>query len=318
MYADDATFLWKFILRFLAIILAIVAIALTAWAMISHIDGPSGDVESLDSDDFEYDYFPSDYASLPWQYITLGLSIIWNVANIGTLLARNRAIHPGAKVACDLLLWLGLQFTSAYAIVGATNYFFYTADDDSDDDGLGYGGGTYGNATQYNYTTNGTTATANGTTASVTSQCGSFTTCAESNQYASAIQHKGVVIAVAASMALVVLLFHFALFISACRYTNDRRQSVTRRQSRAITAEATEIACRMIADMTGPNGGFIPIDRAQQGGSYQPLQQSEAGEAMEMTQRQSRNQPGYDYQPVQQGGAEADGRGQRLSRGEGM
>lgn len=63
MYADDATFLWKFILRFLAIILAIVAIALTAWAMISHIDGPSSDLGSLDSDDFEYDYFPSDYAS---------------------------------------------------------------------------------------------------------------------------------------------------------------------------------------------------------------------------------------------------------------
>ena len=83
-------------------------------------------------------------------------------------------------------------------MVGATNYFFYTADDDSDDDGLGYGGGTYSNATQYNYTTNGTTAP-------VTSQCGGFTTCAESNQYASAIQHKGVVIAVAASMALVVL-----------------------------------------------------------------------------------------------------------------
>lgn len=62
----------------------------------------------------------------------------------------------------------------------------------------------------------------------------------------------------------------------------------------------------MIADMTGPNGGFIPTN-AQQGGRYQPLQQSEAGEAMEMRQRQSRNQPGYDYQPVQQGEAEEGG-----------
>ena len=57
----------------------------------------------------------------------------------------------------------------------------------------------------------------------------------------------------------------------------------------------------MIADMTGPNGGFIPLNQAQQGGSYQPLQQSEAGEAVEMRQRQSRTRSGYDYQPVQQG-----------------
>lgn len=96
-------------------------------------------------------------------------------------------------------------------------------------------------------------------------------------------------------------LFHFALFISACRYTNARRDTVTSKQARAITAEATEIARKMIADMTGPNGGFIPRNQAQQGGSYQPLQQSEVGEAIEMRQRQSRAQPGYDYQPVQQG-----------------
>ena len=72
----------------------------------------------------------------------------------------------------------------------------------------------------------------------------------------------------------------------------------------------------MIADMTGPNGGFIPITQTQQGGSYQQLQQSEAGEAMEMRQRQSRTQPGYDYQPVQQGEVD-EGEDQRLPRGQG-
>lgn len=71
----------------------------------------------------------------------------------------------------------------------------------------------------------------------------------------------------------------------------------------------------MIADMTGPNSGFIPINQAQQGGSYQPLQQSEAGEAMEMRQRHSRVQPEHDYQPVQQGEVE-DGQGEQLSREE--
>ena len=195
MYADDATFLWKVILRLLAIILALVAIALTARAMTTHLDGPTSDSGSYD---YEYDYFPSDYAYLPWQFITLGLSIIWNIANIATLLARNRAIHPGANVACDLLLWLGLLFTGSFAMISAFNYLFNAADDESDDDGLGYGGGTYTNGTQYDYATNGTTVPA-------TSQCEGFATCAASEQYASTVRHKGVVIVVGVSIAFIVL-----------------------------------------------------------------------------------------------------------------
>ena len=73
----------------------------------------------------------------------------------------------------------------------------------------------------------------------------------------------------------------------------------------------------MIADMTGPNGGFVPRGQAQQGGDYQPLQQADAGEVMEMRQQQSRAQAGYDYQPVQQGEME-DGRGEQMSPEEGM
>ena len=102
-------------------------------------------------------------------------------------------------MACDLLLWLGLLFTGAFATIGATNYIYYSADDDdSFDDGSGFGGGTYSNGTQYEYT-------ANGTTVPVTNQCGGFSTCAAMDQYISAIQHKGIVIAVGASMAFIVL-----------------------------------------------------------------------------------------------------------------
>ena len=78
----------------------------------------------------------------------------------------------------------------------------------------------------------------------------------------------------------------------------------------------------MIADMTGPNGGFVPRNQAQQGGNYQPLHQNDyqplqQTEAMEMRQRQIRAQPGYDYQPVQQGEME-DARGEQMSPEEGM
>ena len=198
MYADDGTFLWKAILRFLAILLALVGIGTTAWAMVSHIRGPS----SNDNDSYSYGDDDSylSYGFLPWQYITLGASVLWNVANISTLVARNRFIHPGANVACDLLLWLGLLITGGIATFGSTNYLYYSAyDGDSYYEGSGYGGGTYSNGTRWEYTANGTVIVP------TTNDCGGFATCAARDQYVSAVQHKGVVVAVGASMAFVVL-----------------------------------------------------------------------------------------------------------------
>lgn len=205
MYDEDPTFLWKAILRFLAILLAIVGIGTTAWAMTSHARGPIDDTGSSDPYDYDDNYYYNslDFTTLPWQFITLGLSIVWNIANIVTLLARHRFIHPGANVACDLLLWLGLGITGALAAIGATNYSFVNAYgyDDSSDEGLGYGVGTYSNGAQFEYTANGTTVPLT----SQSSQCGGFATCAARDQYLSAVQHKGVVVAVGAAMTFVVL-----------------------------------------------------------------------------------------------------------------
>ena len=207
MYADDGTFLWKPILRFLAILLAIVGIGTTAWAMTSRIHHPDSDSATSGSDpgDYEYDF---SYDLLPWQFITLGLSILWNIANMVTLLIRNRAIHPGANVACDLLLWLGLLVTAGFATLGGTNYLYYYAYDDySYDNGSSYGGGTYSNGTRFEYTANGTAV------AVANSQCDGFTTCAARDQYESAVRHKGVVIIVGASVAFVVLYVHVLLLL---------------------------------------------------------------------------------------------------------
>ena len=196
MYADDATLLWKPILRFLAILLAIIGIATTAWAMTSH-HHPNPSDETLDSTYYSSSY---SYILLPWQFIALGLSILWNTANIATLIARNRAIHPGANVACDLLLWLALLVTGFFATIGATNYLYYSAYNDyyySSDSP--YGGGTYSNGTRYEYTSDGTTVPV------TDSQCDGFTTCAARDQYVSAVQHKGIVILVGAAAAFIVL-----------------------------------------------------------------------------------------------------------------
>ena len=208
MYADDATFLWKAILSFLSILLGVVGIGTTAWAMISHTDDPNIDTDASDySYEYDNDFFFGRNALLPWQFITLGLSILWNMANIIVLLVRNRAVHPGANVACDLLLWLGLWATGAFANLCALSYLYYNSDDyDSYDDGSPYGGGTYSNGTQYSYTSNGTIVPAtNASGVASTNTCAGSTTCAAKDQYVSAMHHKGVVIPVGVSMAYVIL-----------------------------------------------------------------------------------------------------------------
>ena len=196
MYADDATFLWKPILRFLAILLAIIGIGTTAWAMTTP-NHPDSSSSTLDTGYYSYSY---STIFLPWQFIALGLSILWNTANIATLLVRNRAIHPGANVACDLLLWLALLVTGFFATIGATNYLYSS---DYNDYGYGtdspYGGGTYSNGTRFEYTSDGSMVPV------TDSQCDGFTTCAARDQYISAVQHRGVVTLVGAAAAFIVL-----------------------------------------------------------------------------------------------------------------
>lgn len=197
---DDPTYLWKFVLRLLSIIVAIVGIGTTAWVLTSST-APAASTLKPDAEAPKYGYEVDSSTFLPWQFIALGLSAIWNIVNIVTLLARNRALHPGANVACDLLLWLGLFFTGAIAFLGSANYYTnYVRGDYSYYDYGPYGGGTYSNGTSYQYTATGTRIPGPADT-----QCGGFTTCEAQQQYFSSLRKKGVIVAVGASMAFVLL-----------------------------------------------------------------------------------------------------------------
>ena len=46
--------------------------------------------------------------------------MIWNIANIAVLLKRTRAIHPGANVGCDLIIWLGFLAMGSLLAIGAS------------------------------------------------------------------------------------------------------------------------------------------------------------------------------------------------------
>lgn len=188
LYADDPTFLWKLILRLFAILLALIGIGTLAWAFAVRIISPT--LSSNPSDDtynsYDNDYDDSgfeDFVFLPWSFIPLSLSVIWNVANIATSLSRNRPIHPGANVGCDLVLWLLFAVTGSFATIGALNYIGnYVGGYDDDDSSYGE---TYPNGTAI--------------------ACGGFTSCSAQTTYAKALEHKGIVIAVGCAMEFAVL-----------------------------------------------------------------------------------------------------------------
>ena len=261
---EDPTFLWKLVLRTLSIIVAAIAIGLIAWA---ELHQPLPSLSPSSNNDYSsttytpppdtYINYYGDDVYLPWEHISLGLSIIWNIANVAVLFVRRgRGIHPGANVGCDLILWLAFIVTGFFATVGAADYI------------IGYNQNVY-----YNY------YNSNGVD---NNDCAPFLNCSAQGDYSAALVHKGVVIAVGCAFTFLLVLFHFALFVSACRYTHARKFANGRKYAKAITAEATEIARKIITDM-----GYPPPGQMQQ----QQMVQAQEGGQMHTGQQQQQQQP---------------------------
>ena len=194
IYAHDPTYIWKFLLRVLAILFAAVAIGTIAWATTFQYNDNSDNDNEDDTDTYFYGGFT---ILLPWVIIALGLSVIWNIVNIVILLARNRWIHPGANVGCDLVLWLGLGVTGGMAITAAVSLWYGFDYDGGYDDtsvDLGYGSGTFPNGTSYYNTANGTEV----------AYCGDVS-CGAQNTYNDMLRHVGIVVIVGCAFAYIVM-----------------------------------------------------------------------------------------------------------------
>ena len=66
-----------------------------------------------------------------WLVVPLGLSIIWNTANVIVRSVRARPIHPGANVGCDLVIWIIFTVAISLSFIAATvttNYYPYSYD----------------------------------------------------------------------------------------------------------------------------------------------------------------------------------------------
>lgn len=236
-YTDDPTFRWKYILRSIAFVLAIISIGLIGWSLAHQVDFPNN-IYDNDNDNHDYaSYYYRPHVNgtrfLPWSFITLGLSIVWNVAHMLVLLTRHRSIHPGANVACDLLLWLGLTVTGFFATVGAGNSLWWYPD---------------------NYNQGSLTTTSPPSSSSNICEPSTNCTTAQTSHVTAVINRTGVVIALGAAVIFIVALMHFALFVSACRYTSARRVNP------AATSVRLERMCGEERTDGHPNAGFVPIN----------------------------------------------------------
>ena len=175
------------------------------------------------------------------------LSFIWCLTNLLVLLIRKRWPHPGSNVACDLILWLAFLTTALFSTGGAvsalTSYYLY---DDSSS--------SYYYQSYYHYP--------NGTSYEITPDhpappCPGFESCAQRDALRDWVHRRGVVIAAASALAWLLLLIHFALFVSACRYTHQKRKERYGVTNEKLRAEAGRIEERVIRRLE-EEGRLIP------------------------------------------------------------
>ncbi|MCJ1382659.1 hypothetical protein MMC17_005772 [Xylographa soralifera] len=234
---------WKFALRVIAIIFALVAVGTLAWASTPR---------NMSFNEYFY--------LTPWEFFPLGISIIWNVANNITLFVRKRPVHPGANVGMDLVLWLGLIVTSSLAIVSATQELQWLPDDYDYDmtNSLNYiqlPNGTYGYVDgHYTEAPNGTEYFVTGNSSDPVA-CSAYESCAQEYRIGSRHHKLGIVLAVGVAFSFAVMLLHFALFVWACVDTHKRR-------SGNLDKRAQRLAQNIIAEMT--ERGVLPQPRERQ------------------------------------------------------
>lgn len=246
----DRTWIWKALLRLLGLILCSAGIALTGWAVSTLLNHNT----YILSSSYYYYYSDFDYGEVPWNLISFSLSFLWNLTNLSVLLARSRWIHPGANVGCDLFLWLAFIVTALFSTGGAVSELSNSFSSEDASSSSSY----YSDGETYYYYPNGTSYAV--TPAHPAPPCPGFDSCAQQAHLHSLLHTWGVVVAVASALAWAMVLVHFALFVSACRYTHVRRRE--RRGGKLLgeklEGEAQRIEERVIRKLE-EEGRLMPV-----------------------------------------------------------
>jgi hypothetical protein len=246
------------------------------------------------NDTLTYGY--DEYWTLWPGLITFSVSIIWCVACILGLIVRKRPVHPGLRVALDLLLWLSFLVTALFAMVSLTELLQWGEYGDLSGSYSGYSS-SYGD---YELQSNGTwvwestrdsDSTSSGRSCDRTSSYYGygFKDCAEQDAYVNKLwqekPHRQSVELTGVVCQFFGLVLHFALFVWACidchRYNRSK-----------ISKDAEKMAASIVQTMI-TNGAVIPPPGQahmrhgapwgqQQMGYYQLPQQGQAYPMMAM------------------------------------
>lgn len=240
---------WKFRFGLIAILIitGLVGIGCFAWLMTT----PGALDEGYDLESF-IGLWPS--------FVSWSISILWCIFCVAVFLMRKRTVHPGARVAVELLLWLAFLTTALFALFSLQSQMDY---------------GLYGGPDRWMYdysSSSGDYVLASNNTwvwetdnsyISTPRDCtGShgpfynmnFTNCAEQDAYVnkawSEKPHRTSVNLTGVVCQFFGLTLHFALFVWACVDTN-------RYNRRKISKDAEMLAAGIVQKMIG-NGAIVP------------------------------------------------------------
>jgi hypothetical protein len=252
---NNADRYWKFkgVLQAIAIITGLIGIGTIGWCVST----------TPNNDSLTYGY--DEYWTLWPSLITFTISIIWCAACILGLVVRKRPLHPGLRVAIDLLLWLGFLVTILFAMVSLLELLQWG--ENGDIDGYGYGGysSSYGD---YELLSNGTWVwqdrrDSSSSSTSYTRSCNSsssssysygFKNCAEQDAYVNKLwqekPHRESVEMTGVVCQYFGLVIHFVLFVWAC--VDCHRYNRTK-----VSKDAEKIAAGIVQTMI-TNGAIVP------------------------------------------------------------
>jgi hypothetical protein len=292
---------WKFkgVFQLIAILTGLIGIGTIGWL-----------VSSSPQNGYTYGY--DSLWSLWPSLITFAISIIWCLACLLVLVLRKSPVHPGLRVAMDLLLWLGFITTALFAMValmdllswgeyGDLGYNYYS----SYGDYVMADNGTWVWQRDSDYTSYTRDCDRNSTSTRSSSYDGygnTFQNCAEQDAYINKLwtdkPHRESVEMTGVVCQFFGLVLHFVLFVWACVDCHHYNRN-------KVSKDAEKIAASIVQTMI-TNGAVIPPPgqahmrpAAPWGGQMAYYQLPQQGQAYPMTAMYPRTMPQGQQTPQQ-------------------
>jgi hypothetical protein len=194
--ANDRHYMWKLGFRTLLLAVNIALVGMIAWVVAA---GTANEY---------YDYY-YDIDLVVWDFIPVGVSIIFCSIVLIYQLLRKRPVHPGWDVGVDLLLWMAFGVLAGFTITaGLEDLSDNTPSALDGESGSSSDGGYY-------------TIAANGTEVYIepnsTQQCPDFTSCAAQQAFLDSVTHRSIVeIAIFALMIVALSVYVHTLPTLRC------------------------------------------------------------------------------------------------------